>query len=223
MAIRSIYILVFGFCLCTTGQSAPPVESVYLDGNGSRTAVILCHGRGKHPQWHVVEPLRKGIHSRLGYHTLSLQMPNYDKSWKEYANDFPEAYRRIQAGIDFLRNEKGIKIIYLVGHSMGSRMASAFLAEHPDAGVAGFIGVGMRNNGGRPLDASASLAKVTIPVLDVYGDGGDRKDQQHAWERESLVSASYRQVLIPDANHRFTEHEDELVRMVVDWLSSQAI
>ena len=136
MAIRSIYILVFGLCLCTTVQSAPPAGSVYLDGNGSRTAVILCHGRGKHPQWLVVEPLRKGIHGRLGYHTLSLQMPNDNKSWKEYADDFPEAFRRIQAGIDFLRNEKGIKIIYLVGHSMGSRMASAFLAANPDAEIA---------------------------------------------------------------------------------------
>jgi pimeloyl-ACP methyl ester carboxylesterase len=185
--------------------------------------VILCHGRGKHPQWLVVEPLRKGIHNRLGYHTLSLQMPNDDKSWKEYADDFPEAYRRIQAGIDFLRNEKGIKIIYLMGHSMGSRMASAFLAEHPDAEIAGFIGVGMRNNGGRPLDASVSLEGVSIPVLDLYGDGGDGTDQEHAWERETLVSDSYRQVVIPDANHRFTEHEDALVQAVVDWLSSLAI
>jgi len=50
-------------------------SNAYLDGGQSTVGVILCHGRGEYPTWRVVNPLRKGIHKQLGYHTLSLQMP----------------------------------------------------------------------------------------------------------------------------------------------------
>ena len=195
-----------------------PGGSAYLDGGDSNIGVILCHGRAQNATWYVVNPLRKGIHKKLGYHTLSLQMPAQDKSWLEYLADFPDAYREIQKGIDFLRREKGVKMIYLMGHSMGSRMATAFLAEHPDSGIAGFIGVGVRNGGGYPLDSNENLRSVSIPVLDVYGDGGDGKDERHAETRSNMVSEKYRQVLIPGASHWFNRHEEKLVEAVVQWL-----
>lgn len=192
-----------------------PLGAAYLEGSDSKSAMILCHGRGKHPQWLVVNPLRIGINKELGYHALSLQIPVSEKDWQEYAEDFPEAFRRIQQGIDFLQKEKGITTIYLMGHSMGSRMAAAFLAEHPDAPIFGFVGVGMRNNGGKPLSCDESLRRVNIFVLDVYGDGGNGRDEEDAGERKDMVSEKYTQVLIKGADHRFTEHEEELIKAVV--------
>ena len=127
-----------------------PAGSKYIEGKGSEVAVILAHGRGKHPTWKVVNPLRKGVHRKLGYHTLSLQMPNESKKWNEYASDFPKAYEIIREGISFLRDEKGVSKIFLMGHSMGSRMVSAFVSNNPSESISGLIVAGCRNNGGFP-------------------------------------------------------------------------
>jgi len=193
--------------------------AAYLDGGTSDKGVILCHGRGKNPTWKVVDPVRKGVHQQLGFHTLSLQMPNQRNNFKDYAKDFPEAFRAIKQGIEFLQ-QKGVKKIYLMGHSMGSRMASAFLAENPEQPVQGLIVAGCRNNGGNPFDCKNNLRKLHLPVLDIWG-GAESKDNQAAAERESLRSSTYQQISIAGANHRFDDHEDEMVTAVVNWLKTQ--
>jgi pimeloyl-ACP methyl ester carboxylesterase len=205
----------------SSATAVEPPGSAYLDGGDSKYALILCHGRGKHATWKVVNPLRKGVYKKLGWHTLSLQMPAEDKNWKKYAYDFPEAFRTIKKGISFLKNEKGVEKIYLMGHSMGSRMASAFVAENPDQPIEGLIVAGIRNNGGYPLDGRRNLRKVNVPALDIWGDGGDDKDSKHARKRKELVSDTYHQLAISGANHKFDGYEDEIVSEVVNWLKAR--
>jgi predicted alpha/beta-hydrolase family hydrolase len=200
--------------------AAEPGGSVYLDGGDSREVLILAHGRGKSPTWKVVDPLRKGVHDRLGYHTLSLQMPNEDKDWELYAEDFPAAYETIKEGIRFLREEKEVTRIFLMGHSMGARMMSAFVAEHPGQPIGGLIVAGCRNNGSPPLSCDDNLRNVEIPVLDIWG-GDNTKDSDAADDRRRLTSVTYAQAAISGANHRFDGHEGELVSVVVDWLKGQ--
>ena len=124
-------IVVFFLSLVANSVFAAKAEypglpkNAYLDGGDSKVAVILAHGRGQHPTWDVVDPLRKGIHKELGYHTLSLQMPTGSGGWKSYEDYFPDAYKRIQSAIDFLRKEKKVEKIYLMGHSMGSLEATS--------------------------------------------------------------------------------------------------
>lgn len=197
-------------------------DNAYLSGGDSTIAVILLHGRGKHPRWLVVNPLRKAINNRQGWHTLSLQMPNDDVDFSQYKHFFPDAYTRIQAGIDFLRKEKGVTSIYIIGHSMGSRMGSAFIALHPDITVNGFVGIGMRNSGSSPLNPLPHLKIIKqqgIPVLDLYGNGNG-KDVAAGKGRRKLVSDLYTQVEIPNADHKFKEHKDELNNEVISWLKA---
>ena len=196
-----------------------PAESVYLDGDNSKVGLILLHGKGKHPKWKVVNPVREAVNKQLGYHTLSLQMPNTKKLWKQYAADFPEAYHIIKDGIRFLQ-EKGVSKIFLMGHSMGSRMASGFVAMNNNQPVAGLIVAGCRNNGDRPLSCLDNLQNVKIPVLDIWGGKSD-KDVDAASERQDLVSENYRQLEIAGTNHKFDSHNHELISAVVDWLKSQ--
>jgi len=193
-------------------------DHAFLQANTSTSAVILCHGRGKHPHWLVVDPLRKAIHQQLNYHTLSLQMPKGDIPWKDYQHLFPEAFNTLKNSINYLKTEHKVKKIFLIGHSMGSRMGSAFLSTNPEAGIVGFIGIGMRNNGDHPLDAQENLTSVKIPVLDLFGNGGSRKDANHAKARESLISNTYQQIMIENANHKFTLHEKEMIDTVINWL-----
>jgi len=197
-----------------------PVGSVYLDGSKSDFALILAHGKGKHPQWKVVEPLRHGVHEQLGFHTLSLQMPVSDKYWSDYLYDFPKAYETLKQAIHFLKAEKGVSNIYLMGHSMGSRMASGFISKHASKPVKGLIIAGCRNNGDAELSCIDNLERVTIPVLDIWGDDNG-KDVDSAYEREKYISNRYTQVAIEHANHKFDDKEEEFVSAVVAWLKLQ--
>ena len=209
------------FITCSPGVfGSPPADSAYLDGGDNRVGLILCHGRGKYPTWKVVDPLRKGIHKQLGYHTLSIQMPNEDKNWKEYAEDFPDAHARIADALSFLEKEKKLEKVYLMGHSMGARMASAYMSENPDSGISGLIVAGCRNNGGKPLDCSNNLQDLRLPVLDIWG-GNNGKDNRAATERKNLQSNTYIQVEIAGANHKFDGYESEFVAAVADWLAKQ--
>jgi len=204
----------------TTDPDMP--DNAYLTGSKD-VGLVLCHGRGHYPTWMVVEPLRKGVNKQLGYHTLSIQMPTGDVSWRDYVHYFPDARKRIDTAIKALK-EKGVKKIYLMGHSMGTRMATSYLAKKPDASVAGFIGVGIRTYGEGDLNTTENLRMINIPVLDVFGDGGDGKDADHAADHEVFVGADYKQILIQGADHRFTEsnHEKKMVDVIVAWLKTQS-
>ena len=198
----------------------PPSQSLYLDGDNSKWAVILLHGRGHHPDWLVVGPLRKSIHTRLGFHTLSLQLPNDLDHWTEYADVFPAVYQQINQAVAYLLKHKQVQHIYLLGHSMGARMSSAYLANQPDHPIKGLIIVGCRNNGGHPLSCSDSLMDVDIPVLDIWGDESD-KDVYAGEERKALQRQGYTQISVQGADHRFDGEEGLLAGSIINWLKQQ--
>lgn len=205
---------------CETNKAKPfnlKTDSVYLPGNTDK-ALILAHGRGKHPKWKVVNPIRKAVNKRLGWHTLSLQMPvTSSNDFDSYAYEFDEAYIRTQKAIDYLKS-KGVKIIVLFGHSMGSRMMSAFVRENPKQ-VDGLIVAGCRDYGDYPMNCHDHLEAIKdLKVLDIYG-GGDSKDSNSASDRVHLVSNRYTQKSIKNANHKFDGYNQELTKAVSDWLS----
>jgi len=192
---------------------------LYEDGNASTFGAILCHGKGGDPDFYVVEPLRIGLNEELGFHTVSLQMPGGRKALKEYIIDLPTAYDEISRAAEFLQS-KGVDSIVLIAHSLGSRMATAYLAETPHHLIKSFVGVGMLNNGGPPLGALTNLQEISIPVLDIWGESGTAGDHQYALERNVLVSSRYTQISIPGGDHALSEHEDELVDAVVTWIKA---
>ena len=201
------------------GAQMPQGE--YLDGKDSKVAVILAHGRGGSADGNVVGPLRRVINQELGFHTLSLRMPDSGVDAldaPELAAVFPEAYQRIQAAIDFLKKDKGVERIYLMGHSMGGRMTSAFLANHADAAV-GFIGVGLTAGGKVPVNTNLNLRKIKVPVIDVFGDND--MDAPSASFRKTLVSERFVQVEIPGAQHDYRGFDTQVAVPVIAWLKKQ--
>jgi len=102
----------------------------------------------------------------------------------EYVSTFPEAYKIIQAGIDFLKKGKVVERIYLMGYSMGGRMTTGFLAENPDSGIIGYIGVGLLGGGQEPLNTNLNLKKIKLPVIDIYADSDP--DAKSAEFRKSI-------------------------------------
>lgn len=219
---RSTLKIILIFILLNSSQlvfADIPDDSAYIDGGKSKTAVILAHGKGKYPTWLVVDSLRKGINDRLGYHTLSLQMPTGYDNWRDYTDSFPDAYALIINAIKFLKKEKDIEKIFLIGHSMGSRVSSAFVAENPNQPISGLIVAGCRNNGGYPLSCKENLQNIDIPILDIWGGNND-KDSNAALDRKGLISATFKQVEISGANHKFEGYENELIDAIVFWLKN---
>jgi dienelactone hydrolase len=135
--------------------------------------------------------------------------------FNSYAFEFDEAYKRIQIAINHLK-AKGVKIIVLFGHSMGSRMMSAFVRKNPKL-VDGLIIAGCRNTKTHILDCGDHVANIRIKILDIYGSG-DSKDSNSANDRNYLVSARYTQKPIKNANHKFDGYNQELTKAISDWL-----
>lgn len=210
--------------LIASAASAQMPTGEYLDGGDSKIAVILAHGQGLTPDGNVVGPLRRSLHGELGIHTLSLGMPTLPgarslEQFEEYASTFPDAYSRIQAAIDFLSKEKGATRIYLMGHSMGGRMTSAFLANNPAAPVVGFIGVGLLAGGKEPLNTNLNLRKVKVPVVDIYAEND--RDARAAEFRRPLVSERFTQVPVPGATHDYRGYEKFVAETVIGWIRKQ--
>ena len=214
--------LVFAFSSLTAAAQMP--QGKYLEAHDSKVAVILAHGQGLDADSQVVSPLRKAIHKELGFHTLSLQMPTLPgqrtpELFQAYASTFPEAYARIQGGIDFLRKEKGVERIYLMGYSMGGRMTTAFLADNPNAGIVGYIGVGLSAGGPEPLNTNINLWRITVPVIDIYAESDT--DAQFAAYRKRFLSDRFVQVPIAGAKHDYRGYEKQVVEAALGWLRKQ--
>jgi predicted alpha/beta-hydrolase family hydrolase len=217
--VIQIVALVIFFVSVTAYAEMPKGE--YLEGKGSKIGVILAHGQGSDPDSQVVGPLRRAINKELGFHTLSLQMPvipgkRSPETFQEYASTFPEAYKIIQAAIDFLKKEKGVDRVYLMGYSMGGRMTTAFLANNPDSGIVGYIGVGLLAGGEEPLNTNLNLRKVKIPVLDIYAEND--QDARFAQNRKSFVSERFKQVPVPGAKHDYKGYDKQIADTVILWL-----
>jgi pimeloyl-ACP methyl ester carboxylesterase len=217
---------LFGIVLCAfvTQAGAQMPKGEYLDGKTSKVAVILAHGQGLDADAVVVGPLRRAINKELGYHTLSLSMPTLPGAktlelFEEYESTFPDAYARIQAAIDYLRKEKGVERIYLMGHSMGGRMTSGYLATHPDAPIVGYIGVGLLAGGKEPLNTNLNLRKIKISVIDIYAEND--RDAKSAEFRKPMVSDRFVQVPVTGAKHDYRGYETVVADAVNSWLKKQ--
>ena len=190
-----------------------------------RGSVILMHGMGVHPNWpQVIYPLRTEL-PRLGWTTLSLQMPVLpnDAEAEAYVPLFAEVPVRIDAALAFLAERDQLPTS-LVGHSLGAYMGAYYLrGARPGGAVSDFIGIGMsgRTDGG-VADAATSLAQIELPALDLYGEH-DMDDVLAGIDRRFAAGSrnpGYSQQKLPGANHFFDGYEADLVTRVFDWLEA---
>jgi predicted alpha/beta-hydrolase family hydrolase len=216
LLIRSLFALLLTVPVLANG-AMPKGE--YLDAQGSKVGVILAHGRGGDPDSNVVGPLRHALHS-AAYHTLSLQMPNPEAGRPIDPVTFPEAYENIRAAVEFLKKERNVERVYLLGYSMGARTTSGYLANQQDHGIAGFVGIGVWGGGKPPFNANVNLRSVRVPVLDLYAPN-DAKDAKFAAVRKALMSDTYQQLPIDGATHSFKGYDSALAAAVKDWLSAR--
>jgi pimeloyl-ACP methyl ester carboxylesterase len=195
-----------------------PEKALYLEGESDK-GIILAHGKGMHPDFKVVKPLRIALNEDLDFHSLSLQMPINHKDYAAFEAEQPRVDAMIDRAIAFLK-ERGVKTVYLMGHSLGAGMTSGYLASHPDAPVAGYIAVGCRGNKSRVISCSDNMPKIKIRVLDVWGRANEA-DERFAKTRAKLVGPEYEQYGIDGANHVLDGAEGFFVDAVETWLEEE--
>jgi len=197
---------------------------IYTEADDARAAVVILHGRGFHPDWaDTVNPLRVGL-AELGYNTLSLQMPvlEKDSSYYDYVPIFEFAHARIESGIRFLRDNGNSKVV-LLAHSCGVHMSMDWIREKGDQSIDAYIGLGMgATDYQQPIREPFPLAQMQVPVLDLYGADEYPAVMRGAAGRWAMIevagNARSRQLMLPQANHYFTDQGDALVSAVADWL-----
>lgn len=201
--------------------------AIYMESatDVTKGGVIVIHGSGVHPNWQdVVQPLRTRLPDE-GWASLSIQMPvlHNDADYKEYAPLFDEVKPRLDAAIKNLQ-DKGIKKIMIVAHSLGSAMSAYYLSNEKNTVVKGFVAIGMPGaREDKRMNTILTLQNIRIPVLDLYGEKDLDYVVKSAKQRENASSKNknYSQKVVLGANHFFVNKNDELLSSVNDWLNLQ--
>jgi pimeloyl-ACP methyl ester carboxylesterase len=157
-----------------------------------------------HPDHGVIGSLRVAL-SDMGFATLSIQMPVLpaDAPAEDYVPLFPAAAARIAAAAEWLKG-RGARNMVLASHSLGSWMSQYYLERAGNPPFAAWVCMGR----GGPVPA------LPLPVLDVYGE----KDNPAVLKSAAARRAS-RQVVIAGADHFYTGEEEELARVLGEFIS----
>jgi len=209
--------IVVGDPVYLTQKNGHKYLGIHTEAPNARMGVVVVHGSGIHPDWGMVGTLRQRLPDH-GYATLSIQMPilAVDAKPEAYAAHFPEAVERLQLAVAYLKG-KGHKRIAIVSHSMGSRMAHAYMVRNP-AEIGAWASLGMPAAFG--TGAAIPYDGIKVPVLDLIGANDLPQVLAGAAKRKASLKghAASKQVVIPNTDHFFVDHEDAMVKAVKDFL-----
>jgi pimeloyl-ACP methyl ester carboxylesterase len=192
---------------------APRTEKflgIYTEAKDAKGAIILAHGLGVHPDYGVIGELRTQL-AEAGYTTLSVQMPVLaaEAPAARYPVLFWEADARFAGALTYLRRKHYAKI-WLLSHSMGSRMANHYIAAHPQVPLAGWISLSISSGDMGPFK------KIKFPVYDVYAEN-DLEAVVKAAPRRAAVLKGLKgssQTMVFGADHFFGKKEKDLVVLI---------
>lgn len=202
--------LVVGDAVDLQGVDGRVFLGLYIEPTGAKTALVIVHGIGVHPDHGVVGALRMALADK-GFSTLSIQMPVLaaDARAHSYEATFPRAAERIASAANWL-NARGYRDLVLVSHSLGSRMANAYFDVVPVALFRGWVTLGLSGEFSRRFAEGRP-----VPVLDVLGDADLPAVLKHATARKQVAeSTSGKQLTIAGADHFYTGRHPELVAAI---------
>jgi hypothetical protein len=190
--------------------------ALYAPAERPRGAVVLAHGPGLHPDHGVTGELRIQLSDR-GYSTLSLQMPVLPPEIDDgsaYRELYPEAARRIAAGMRFMQ-DKGASRIALVSHAMGAGMTYEFLRQNRGAPVLAWAALSY-------YGVFPEMAGAGFPILDIYGAADYRGIRGPAGERAQILRAlrGSKQLAVPEGGRFLAGGEKTVLREVADFLDA---
>jgi pimeloyl-ACP methyl ester carboxylesterase len=200
---------------------APRTEKflgIYTEAHPAKGAIILAHGLGVHPDYGVIGELRTRL-ADAGYTTLSVQMPLLaaEAPAARYPVLFWEADARFAGALTYLRR-KHYDRIWLVSHSMGSRMANHYISAHPQVPLAGWISLSISSGDLGPFK------KIKFPVFDVYAEKDLAEVLKGAPRRAEMLKRmrGSSQTMVFGTDHYFAGKEKDLVSLIRLLLEGEA-
>jgi pimeloyl-ACP methyl ester carboxylesterase len=195
------------------GRAGHTFLAIYTEVPGARSGLVLVHGIGAHPDWGLIGRLRSAL-ADDGYTTLSVQMPVLAQTAQpeQYRTTFSDAGERLKVAADFLR-AKGHTKTAIVSHSMGSRMTYYYLTTDPHTSLRAWVCIGWASEGD-------DFDRLKLPVLDLYGEKDLPTVLESGTRRAASIDRSGRsqRIIVPAADHFFTNRQVELLRYVKDFL-----
>jgi pimeloyl-ACP methyl ester carboxylesterase len=192
---------------------APRTEKflgIVTEAPNPKGAIILAHGLGVHPDYGVIGELRTKL-ADAGYTTLSVQMPILaaDAPAARYPVLFWEADARFAGALTYLRR-KHYDRIWLVSHSMGSRMANHYISAHPLVPLAGWISLSISSGDMGPFK------KIKFPIYDVYAENDLDAVLKGAPRRAAMLKGlkGSSQTMMFATDHYFAKKEKDLVSLI---------
>ncbi len=203
--------LVVGEAVDLRSSDGRAFLGLYTHSVGAKTALVIVHGIGVHPDHGLIGTLRMALADR-GFSTLSIQMPVLAAEARpdEYARLFPLAAERIGIASAWL-SARGYRDSVLISHSMGSRMANAYFDTADQPVFRAWIALGLGTEFSRPFEQRRPL-----PVLDVLGDADLPAVLNTAAERRrvtGLITGS-RQLTIKGADHFYAGRHAALIEAI---------
>jgi hypothetical protein len=211
--------------------------------------VLILHDLNGHPDWPgVTRALRQQLPD-AGWHTLSLQLPHADSA--QATLEQLDAIRpRIAAALTELE-KRGVLNTVIIGHGQGALAAIDYLNNNIVPAVRGLVVISLdgTQNPEERLDGATGLARINLPILDIYAEHDNLKVLESAKRRYDLarrtntggnqqrtsyadiapdynpklgLTLSYRQVSLSGADHHFTVQGDALVKRLRGWLEHYA-
>jgi pimeloyl-ACP methyl ester carboxylesterase len=189
---------------------------LYTEAAGAKTAAVLVHGSGMHPEFGIVGRLRMDLADR-GISTLSIQMPVLAAGapHTEYLPLMPQAAARIAAAAGWLRS-RGMTDLVLIGHSLGARMANAYFEQPGPPAFRAFASLAIVGGDYEP----AGLAQGKVPVLDLYAERDFDAVLADAPRRARTLASlpGSRQQRIDGTDHFFAAREPQVLEAVLAFL-----
>ncbi len=190
---------------------APRFLGLFTEAPQAKSAVIVVHGIGVHPDWGLVSMLRQRL-AETGHTTLSIQMPvlKADAKSEDYAPTFDAAGARLGRAVAFLKS-KGYQKVAVASHSLGCRMSYRYLSAQPDPVVKAWAVLS--------TSGLEDLSRVRMPMLDLYGENDLPAVLKNAPQRlKWLGQTGSAQQRTPGADHFFSGKDEALFEAVKSFL-----
>lgn len=202
--------LVVGDAVDLRGADGRAFLGLFTEAPAAKTALVIVHGIGVHPDHGVIGTLRMALAER-GLTTLSIQMPVLaaDARPDQYPPIFPLAADRIAVAAAWL-DARGYRDRLLVSHSMGSRMASAYLDGSDPPAFRAWVALGLGDKFSRRF-----AERKPVPVFDVLGDADLPAVLEDAAARKQVAEATAgRQPTISGADHSYAGRHSALIEAI---------
>lgn len=193
------------------------------DKKEARGAAIILHDMGSYPDQALLAAELRLQLPEHNWSTLAIQMPVLEQGAQ--AEDYPalflDAQARIQAGIDFLKQNQ-VSNVVLVGYGMGALMALNAQGEKSlELQALVLISAPLLNTEDKQAQTLELLAKINIPILDVYAglDLPEVKDSARQRRVAAKQNSNFRQMVIEAADHSYAHQNGLVSKRVYGWLN----